>query len=78
MSGSPVRRADVEQLVGAYRADLAAAGMFAAHPVTSVDGPGDPLERAVDVITAAEAALPTDVAAAAVRLARPTPWSRDP
>lgn len=36
MSGSPVRRADVEELVAAYRADLAAAGMFAAHPVTSV------------------------------------------
>ena len=36
MSGSSVRRADVEQLVAAYRADLAAAGMFAAHPVTSV------------------------------------------
>jgi hypothetical protein len=30
VSGSPVRRADVEELVGAYRADLAAAGMFAA------------------------------------------------
>jgi integrase len=36
MSGSPVRRAGVEELVAAYRADLAAAGMFAAHPVTSV------------------------------------------
>ena len=36
MSGSPVRCADVEELVAAYRADLAAAGMFAAHPVTSV------------------------------------------
>jgi hypothetical protein len=36
MSGSPRRRADVEELVAAYRADLAAAGMFAAHPVTSV------------------------------------------
>ena len=36
MSGSPVRRVDVEELVAAYRADLAAAGMFAAHPVTSV------------------------------------------
>jgi integrase len=36
VSGSPVRRADVEELVVAYRADLAAAGMFAAHPVTSV------------------------------------------
>ena len=36
VSGSPVRRADVEELVAAYRADLAAAGMFAAHPVTSV------------------------------------------
>ena len=36
MSGSPVRRADVEELVAAYRADLAAANMFAAHPVTSV------------------------------------------
>ena len=36
MSGSPVRRADVEELVAAYRADLVAAGMFAAHPVTSV------------------------------------------
>jgi len=36
VSGSSVRRADVEQLVAAYRADLAAAGMFAAHPVTSV------------------------------------------
>ena len=36
MSSSPVRRADVEELVAAYRADLAAAGMFAAHPVTSV------------------------------------------
>jgi integrase len=30
------RRADVEALVAAYRADLAAAGMFAANPVTSV------------------------------------------
>ena len=36
MSGSLVRRADVEELVAAYRADLAAANMFAAHPVTSV------------------------------------------
>ena len=36
VSSSPVRRADVEELVAAYRADLAAAGMFAAHPVTSV------------------------------------------
>ena len=29
-------RADVEDLVAAYRADLVAAGMFAGHPVTSV------------------------------------------
>jgi hypothetical protein len=36
MSGSPARRADVEELVDAYRADLLAAGMFARHPVTSV------------------------------------------
>ena len=36
MSGSSARRADVEALVGAYRADLLAAGMFADNPVTSV------------------------------------------
>jgi len=36
VSGSSVRRADVEAMVAAYRADLVAAGMFAAHPVTSV------------------------------------------
>ena len=36
MSGSPARRPGVEDLVGAYRADLVAAGMFAGHPVTSV------------------------------------------
>ena len=36
MSGSSVRRADVEAMVATYRADLVAAGMFAAHPVTSV------------------------------------------
>ena|GEM_PF-304299 len=37
MSGSPMHRhVDVEELVAACRADLAAAGMFAAHPVTSV------------------------------------------
>ena len=36
MSGSSVRRVDVEAMVAAYRADLVAAGMFAAHPVTSV------------------------------------------
>jgi hypothetical protein len=36
MSGSSVRRAGVEELVAAYRADLVAAGMYAAHPVTSV------------------------------------------
>ncbi len=36
MSGSPARRPDVEDLVGAYRADLTGAGMFAGHPVTSV------------------------------------------
>jgi hypothetical protein len=36
VSGSPACRADVEALVGAYRADLIAAGMFADHPVTSV------------------------------------------
>jgi integrase len=36
MSGSATPRAGVERLVGAYRADLAAAGMFAGHPVTSV------------------------------------------
>ncbi|HTY28210.1 MAG TPA: hypothetical protein VMD51_08710 [Mycobacterium sp.] len=35
------------------------------------DGGRDPLELAVDVITAADAALSTDVAAAAVRLAAP-------
>jgi hypothetical protein len=35
------------------------------------DGGGDPVELAVDVIAAADAALPTDVAAAAVRLAAP-------
>lgn len=29
-------RADVEEVVAAYRADLVAAGMFAGHPVTSV------------------------------------------
>jgi integrase len=34
MSPSP-RRPDVENLVAAHRADLCAAGMFAAHPVTS-------------------------------------------
>ena len=32
----PAPRADVEDLVAAYRGDLAAAGMFAGHPVTSV------------------------------------------
>ena len=36
MSGSPARRPGVEDLVDAYRADLAGAGMFAGHPVTSV------------------------------------------
>ena len=36
MSGSPARRPCVEDLVGTYRADLVAAGMFAGHPVTSV------------------------------------------
>jgi len=37
VSGSPMHRhVDVEELVAACRADLAAAGMFAAHPVTSV------------------------------------------
>ena len=36
MSGSSPRRADVEALVAAYRADLIAAGMFAENPVTSV------------------------------------------
>ena len=36
MSGSRARRPGVEDLVGAYRADLVAAGMFAGHPVTSV------------------------------------------
>jgi integrase len=36
VSRSPARRADVEDLVGAYRADLVAAGMYAGHPVTSV------------------------------------------
>ena len=36
MSGSLARRPCVEDLVGAYRADLVAAGMFAGHPVTSV------------------------------------------
>jgi hypothetical protein len=36
VSGSSVRRADVEAMVATYRADLVAAGMFAAHPVTSV------------------------------------------
>jgi len=36
VSGSPARRADVEDLVGAYRADLFVAGMYAGHPVTSV------------------------------------------
>ena len=36
VSGSPARRPGVEDLVGAYRADLQAAGMFAGHPVTSV------------------------------------------
>jgi integrase len=36
MSGSPVRRPDVEDLVADYRGDLIAAGMFAGHPVTSV------------------------------------------
>ncbi len=36
MRGSPARRPGVEDLVGAYRADLVAAGMFAGHPVTSV------------------------------------------
>ena len=36
MSRSATPRADVEQLVAAYRADLVAAGMFAGHPVTSV------------------------------------------
>jgi integrase len=36
VSGSPARRPCVEDLVGAYRADLVAAGMFAGHPVTSV------------------------------------------
>jgi integrase len=36
MSGSPARRAGVEDLVANYRADLVAAGMFAGHPVTSV------------------------------------------
>lgn len=36
MSGSSVRRLDIEALVAAYRADLNAAGMFAETPVTSV------------------------------------------
>jgi integrase/recombinase XerD len=36
VSGSPARSPGVEDLVGAYRADLQAAGMFAGHPVTSV------------------------------------------
>jgi hypothetical protein len=36
VSGSSARRADVEALVAAYRADLIAAGMFAENPVTSV------------------------------------------
>src|SRR5438876_1172135 len=36
VSRSPARRPAVEDLVGAYRADLQAAGMFAGHPVTSV------------------------------------------
>ncbi len=36
MSRSPDRRPEVEDLVGAYRADLVNAGMFAGHPVTSV------------------------------------------
>jgi hypothetical protein len=36
VSGSSPRRADVEALVAAYRADLIAAGMFAENPVTSV------------------------------------------
>ena len=35
MSASPDRRVEIEELVAAYRADLAAAGMFAGHPTTS-------------------------------------------
>ena len=36
MNRSPAHHRDIEELVEAYRADLAAAGMFAGHPVTSV------------------------------------------
>jgi hypothetical protein len=36
VSRSLARRADVEALVAAYRADLIVAGMFADNPVTSV------------------------------------------
>lgn len=35
MTGSLRRRDEVEDLVDAYRADLLAAGMFVAYPVTS-------------------------------------------
>ena len=36
MSSPSTPRADVEDLVAEYRADLVAAGMFAGHPVTSL------------------------------------------
>ncbi len=36
MSSSSEPRADIEDLVGQFRADLVAAGMFAGHPVTSL------------------------------------------
>jgi hypothetical protein len=36
VSSSSAPRADVEDLVTAYRADLVAAGMFTGHSVTSV------------------------------------------
>ncbi len=35
MSPSAAQSPEVEDLVGAYQADLAAAGMFAGHPTTS-------------------------------------------
>lgn len=35
MSLSAAQNHEVETLVGAYQADLAAAGMFAGHPATS-------------------------------------------
>jgi len=36
MSSSSEPRADIEDLVGQFRADLVAAGMFAGHPMTSL------------------------------------------